>query len=122
MKTLITLLLILSTGFIQAQTTAQLDARIVQLEKSALNQRLTSLEKSTVDTATYNKSIDSVMRKRVNDLQGWVNDVRRQINVQITALQTQITAIQNKPDNSPALQAEIEALKLRITNLKVIIQ
>ena len=114
-----------------------------------LQLRLQIVENSTMTLPEFNRVIDSIARRRdtllSNNIAGWVNAVDRRMNdtvrarirlvradawkldstktAQNAAVQdtnvNQLVALQNQ---ITGLLTEIEALKLRITNLKVTIQ
>ena len=115
MKNILTLTLIFFSFQCYSQTLEQLQLR------------LQIVENSTMTLPQFNLAMDTIAIKRdiflKKDLQDWGNSglrilrgenaVVQAINVnQLVALQNQITG----------LLTEIEALKLRITNLKVTIQ
>jgi hypothetical protein len=135
MKNILTIIFILSSLGLKAQTIASLDTRI------------TVIEKSFIDTSVYNRLVDSLVSIRVtnivnsaafrnaqlNSFQGWVNDKIRPlatktqvgiITTNLITLQVIIKELQEKPDATILLEVKLADLALQvnrvITTLKTI--
>jgi hypothetical protein len=128
MKKLLTIILILASLGLKAQTIA------------SLNTRITAIEKSFIDTSVYNRLVDSLVSIRVtnivnsaafrnaqiNSIQGWVNDKIRPlatktevgiITTNLIALQVIIKELQEKPDATILLKVKLAELALQVNRL-----